>query len=130
MGASIRTWRPVNIRLDGKDAAHVLNQTLRETNQRIDSLAAQTQTNLQIRASATLNFGTVNANSGKTAVMNISGVTQGAVVSVSPSLPLSSSHLSWSAYVSGPGQVTVVVTNPTGSNITANTVSWQAIVTL
>lgn len=118
-------WRPANITNLPPEAAHVINQLLRETNARIDSLQANQSPHQTLRGSAVLHFGTVSANSTVTRSFTLLGVTSGAAVSASPTLILDSSHqLGFQAWAPSKNTISISVTNPTTGAITANTVKW------
>lgn len=119
------TWRPANLKSLPPEASHVLNQLLRETNQRIDDLAKKVPPHQNLKGTATLNFGTIPANSSVERTVNALGVNTSAAVAVSPSLTIGSVHLAWSARVGQNNQILIKVTNPTTGALDANSVKWN-----
>jgi hypothetical protein len=122
-------WRPANIKSLPGEAAHVINQAVREINGRIDVVSAQQRP--YIKGSSTLAFGTVGAQSTVEATVHISNANSNGVAHASPAqgiqIPLG---LHWSAYVSGQNQVRVRLSNITGAPIAVPAVLWNVTVTL
>jgi len=75
-----------------------------------------------------LKFGTVGANSCVEATVNLLGASTNLVAHANPVLPLGSTNLTWTAYVSAANQVKVRVCNPTAAGIAVNTVEWNILV--
>jgi hypothetical protein len=115
--------RPSN--LGGEEVLNVVNQSVREIQIRIDNLAKVLPIHRIVAASATLNFGSIPANSSVDRVLQMAGAKQTGSASASPQLPVGA-HLSWSASITGNEQVTVRVTNPTNAAIVANVVKWNS----
>lgn len=113
--------------LSHPDAVHVLNQNLDEYAKRIDDIQ-KLVTPRRIASQSLLVFGTVGANSCVEATVNILGATTKLVAHANPTLPLGSTNLSWTAYVSAANQVKVRVCNPTGAGIAVNTIRWNILV--
>lgn len=119
--------RPSNIGGQA-ELLHVVNQSIRELNIRIDNLGKVIPIHRIVAASGLLNFGTIPANSSVERQIRMSGASQKGSASASPQLQIGD-HLQWSAYIPSSGLVTVRLSNPTGSPIVANTVMWNASVT-
>lgn len=110
------------------DAVKVINQLFDTYAKRLDDLAAASTTK-RLSSSSKLNFGTVNAHTCKDSVVNLLGASTTLVAHANPVLPLEATgQLTWSAFVSKNGQVTVRVSNPTASNLAVNTVTWNILV--
>ena len=121
--------RPANIG-GQQDVLHVLNQNIREMNDRIDQALKNLPLHKILKATATLNFGSIPANTGVEREAFVAGATQKGTVHASPQLTLGNSSLIVaSSFVNQSGKVTVRVYNPTASPITPNTVSWNFTVT-
>ena|SRR6266478_3937392 len=117
--------RPANIG-GTQDAFHVLNQNIREMNDRIDQALKNLPLHKTFKATATLNFGSIPANTGVERSATLTGATQKGTVHASPQLTLGNTNLIVaSAFVSGSNQVTVRLFNPTASPIVPNVVSWN-----
>jgi hypothetical protein len=121
-------WRPARINKLPPEAAHILNQAIREINGRIDDTNKQIRPRL--KSTSKLVFGSIPANSSKQITVNIFGANTTGTAHASPAqgVTLGSSNLVWSAAVSGQNQVKVTLTNPTTSPITVNTIPWNVIV--
>ena len=119
--------RPANISSQ-QDILPTVNQLIRELAIRIDGLNKAAPVHRTVGASGTLNIGMVPAGSTVERTLRVTGAQQQGSVSASPQLQIGA-HLGWSAYISGTDTVTVRVSNPTNSPITANTVVWNTIVT-
>lgn len=140
-------YRPANINKLPPEAAHVINQSIRETNFRIDDLTKQlngrhifllpittrqgiiypsgSRLNNAISGLQALNFGTVNAQSSSVVTINIPNATTNAAAFASPAADLGNSNLTWSAWVKQAGVVEVRLSNPTTGNITPSIVAWR-----
>lgn len=113
--------------LSHPDAVTVINKNFDTFAARLDQLASASASK-RISSKSTLNFGTIGANSCVDSVVNLLNASTTLVAHANPILPLGSNNLTWSAFVSKNGQVTVRVNNPTTSPITVNTVSWNILV--
>jgi len=114
--------------LSHPDAVNVINKLFNELANQINVVAKKAATK-RIFSSSLLSFGTIPANSSKDSVVNILLASTTLVAHANPLLPLSSNgQLTWSAFVSQNGQVTVRVSNPTTSPIIVNTVHWNILV--
>jgi hypothetical protein len=109
------------------DAVNVINKNFDTFAKRLDDLA-KASASKRISSSSLLVFGTIPANSCKDSIVNILLASTTLVAHANPILPLGSSNLTWSAFVSKNGQVTVRVSNPTTSPIAVNTVHWNILV--
>ena len=119
--------RPANI--PGTDqAAHVVNQSVRELHARIDDLAKKVSPHSVLKSSSKLSFGAIGANSTVERTFILQGASAQGTAHVSPQLTLGNTNLIWSAYVSKQNQVTVRLLNPTGAPVTPNTVTWSVSV--
>lgn len=115
--------RPSNI-TSFKDILPTINQLMRELAVRIDKVQS-TIPNIHVLAgNAELSFGMIPAGSSVTRNIQLRGVKQTAAISASPQLEVGQ-HLQWSARPNGTDSITIVVSNPTTSPITANTVKWN-----
>src|SRR5579859_2524991 len=114
------TWRPANIKGLPAEAAHVINQLMRETNMRIDDTNKRLPTHQQLKGQGVLNFGTIPANTAVERTINLLGIGSGAAVMANPVLNLGNANLIWSAHVPTSNQVTVRLLNPTSSPVTVN----------
>jgi hypothetical protein len=86
-----------------------------------------------LRASATLTFGAISANTCKEQPMGIGSVvgsqalTTG-IATASPRIDLGNSNLVWSARVSAVNEVNIRLCNPTNGSVTPNIVAWNVAV--
>ena len=113
--------------LSHPDAVKIINQLFDTYSKRLDTIAQQAASK-RISSSSKLNFGTISANSCADSIVNILGASTTLVAHANPVLPLSTTPLTWSAFVSKNGQVTVRVSNPTTSPVAVNTVTWNILV--
>ena len=113
--------------LSHPDAVKVINQLFDTYSKKLDDLARQSASK-RISSNSTLHFGTIGANSCADSVVNLLNASTTLVAHANPVLPLGSANLTWSAFVSKNGQVTVRVSNPTTSPIAVNTVAWNILV--
>ena len=113
--------------LSHPDAVKIINDLLNQLSDRVDDVAKAAKTK-RIASTSVLNFGTIAANSCVDSTVNIQGANTNLVAHANPILPLGSTNLSWSAYVSTANQVKVRVCNPTTSPIAVNTVRWNILV--
>lgn len=113
--------------LQHPDAVNVINKNFDTFSKRLDDLAFAASSK-RIASSSSLVFGTVAASSCKDSIVNILLASTTLVAHANPILPLGSANLTWSAFVSKNGQVTVRVSNPTTSPIAVNTVKWNILV--
>jgi hypothetical protein len=122
-------WRPAGIP-GSEQASHVLNQFVRETSGRIDSLTNQvsTKANSPIQQTSILAFGSLGGSSTNTAQVSVIGAKTANAVTVSPSQNPGSGSLVWSAWVPIPGTVEVRVSNPTNATVQVNTIPWNIVV--
>lgn len=121
--------RPGNIS-SSQDLLPTLNQQIRELHIRIDSLNKQVPLHKVIKATATLNFGSISATSGVERSARAPGTTQKGTVHASPQLTLGNlSLIVASAFVTSNDTVTVRLYNPTGAPIVPNVVAWNFTVT-
>jgi hypothetical protein len=118
--------RPSN--LGGEEILNVVNQSIREIQIRIDGLTKMIPVHRIVAGSSSLNLGTIDAGASVERTIQVSGAKQSGSASASPQLE-PGAGLTWSAYITQNGAVTVRVSNPTGSPITANIVKWNASVT-
>ena len=126
---SIGPWRPANIKDLPKEAAHVINQGVRETNARIDVL--QSQQRPYIKGSSRMAFGTIGPGSSVEATANITNATTTGVAHASPAQGLElPAGLMWSAYVSQQHQVKVRILNATAGPVAVPTILWNISVTI
>jgi len=126
---SVGPWRPANIKDLPGEAAHVINQGIREINGRIDTLASQQRP--YIKSSSRLAFGSVPAGSSVEATAHVYGATTTGVAHASPAQGLTlPAGICWNAYVSAQHQVKVRVTNVSGSPVDLSTVLWNVSVTV
>lgn len=95
---------------------------------RIDGLSKVIPIHRIVAATSTLNFGSIPPGSAVERVIQVAGATQNGSASVSPQLE-PGAHLTWSARITGNGEVTVRLANPTTGAIAANSVKWNASVT-
>lgn len=109
------------------DAVNIINKNFDAYSKRLDDLA-KASASKRISSLSTLNFGTVAAHSCADSLVNILGASTTLVAHANPILPLGSTNITWSAFVSAAGQVTVRVSNPTASPIAVNTVRWNILV--
>lgn len=86
-----------------------------------------TAINKYLSATASLNFGTVNANSVATRTLTVTGSLMIDTVFASPNDEVGAG-LVWSARVSGTNTVEVRLANPTSSNITSTVRTWRVSV--
>jgi len=123
------TWRPANIKNLPPEAAHVINQAVREINARIDVLNDLRRPH--IRATSHVVFGTLPANTAVDITMNVPGANTTGAVHASPAQGLDpGANLIWSAKVSAQGQVKIRLLNPTGSAVVVPTIPWNVSVSL
>lgn len=121
------TWRPANITDLPGEAAHVLNQHVREVNGRIDILDGRQRPH--IKATSNVVFGTIPAQTAVEVTMNVPGASTTGTAHASPAQGLDpGGNLIWSAQVSAKGQVKIRLLNPTGSAIAVNTIPWNVSV--
>lgn len=131
------TWRPTNLNLPKEGLseevknklstwAHVVSQGIREVNQNLDDLSKR-QTKRIGTTSALLNFGVISAQSVVERNINILGANQNLVPHASPRNSLGNINLTWSAYITSNGVVTVKLSNPTTGAITPNVVNWNVV---
>src|ERR1700680_4067372 len=113
--------------LTQKDAVHVINQLFAEYAKRIDDVQ-QSAVKKRISSQSKLVFGTIAANSCVEAIVNLLGASTTLVAHANPTLPLGSTNLTWTAYVSAANQVKVRVCNPTAAPIAVNTTKWNILV--
>lgn len=113
--------------LTQKDAVHVINQLFAEYAKRIDDVQ-QSAVKKRIASQSKLVFGTIAANSCVEAIVNLLGASTTLVAHANPTLPLGSTNLTWTAYVSAANQVKVRVCNPTAAPIAVNTTKWNILV--
>jgi hypothetical protein len=110
------------------DAVSIINKTFDSYAKRLDDIA-KAASSKRIASESTLVFGTIPANSSKDSIVNILLASTTLVAHANPILPLDSGgQLTWSAFVSKNGQVTVRVSNPTTAPIVVNTVRWNILV--
>ena len=121
--------RPSNI-TSQQDLLQTINQSIRELHIRIDGLNKQVPLHKVIKATGTLNFGSIPANTGVERSARVAGTTQKGTVHASPQLTLGNlSLIVASAFVASNDTVTVRLYNPTGGAIVPNVVSWNFTVT-
>jgi hypothetical protein len=118
--------------LDHKDAVNIINKGFSDISNAVNQLE-QASDAKRISSLSTLVFGngTIPANSSVNSTVNILGASTTLVATANPTLPLDTGHsLTWQAYVSKNGQVTVKVTNPTTAPIVMNTTNlkWNILV--
>lgn len=113
--------------LTDSSALATINKLFDSVSDTVDKLTVATKTK-RIGGRSTLVFGTISAGSCVDAVANILGASTNLVAHANPLLPLGSTNLTWSTFVSGANQVTVRVCNPTSSPITTNTTEWNILV--
>jgi hypothetical protein len=83
-----------------------------------------------LTSSATLKFAPIAAHSCADQSLTLKGATSGSAVSASPAAPLGNANLSWQAWASGSGVVSVRVCNVTGAEVvTPNAVPWNVSAT-
>lgn len=121
--------KPSNISSQ-KDLLPTLNQNIREIHIRIDKALQQIPVHVPLKASSTLNFGLIAAQTAVERTLNLPGASTKGIAHVSPALTLGTTAghkaLIWSAYVSQQNQVTIRLMNPTGAGVTPNSVVWNA----
>jgi hypothetical protein len=115
--------RPANI--GGQESLHVINQSVREINIRLDSALKQIPVHKLQKNASTFTFGPILAGAIAESSVSVPGVTQSSTVHVSPQLNIGSLAFMWSAYVSSPGQVTIRIHNTSGGTLTPNTMKWN-----
>lgn len=110
------------------DAVNVINKNFDTFAKRLDDIA-KAAASKRISSLSTLVFGTILANSCKDSIVNILLASTTLVAHANPLLPLDAAgQLTWSAFVSKNGQVTIRVNNPTTAPIVVNTVRWNILV--
>lgn len=125
--------RPLNLsparitNLQHPDAVKVINDLFQQVAAAVNH-NAQAATPKRISGQSVLNFGTVGANSSVETIAHVNGATASLVASANPLVTLGSADVTWTAYITGTDEVTVKVTNPTGSSIAVNTVKWNILV--
>lgn len=120
--------RPTKITsLTSPEAVKTLNTVVEDINRRLNNVENASQVK-RISSVSSLHFGTIPANSCVQTVINLPEATTNLVAHANPILSLGSTNLTWSAFVSAAGQVTVRVANPTTSPIAVNTVRWNILV--
>lgn len=131
------TWRPTNLNLPNEGIsevvknrlstwAHVINQGIREANQNLDDLSKRQSKRIGT-TSALLNFGSISAQSVVERSINLLGANQNLVPHASPRTSLGNINLTWSAYITSNGVVTVKLSNPTTGSITPKVVNWNVV---
>ena len=118
-------WRPANI-TGTKDILHVVNQLVRETNQRIDDTNKTIPP--KIFSVGRLDFGTIAANSSVERTVTTLGATAGGVPHVAPKTYIGDPNVIWSAYISSTHQVTIRLLNPTATPVIPSVVAWNVSV--
>jgi hypothetical protein len=78
-----------------------------------------------LKATPTLTYTRIAAQTCQEQVVPISGATTSMIGAASPRASLGNTNLSWSAWVSASGRVSVRICNPTGGVIAPNAVVWN-----
>lgn len=123
--SKVGPWRPANIKDLPGEPAHVINQSVRETNARIDNLVALQRPH--VKGVSNIVFGSIPGNSSVEVPVHLFGALPQGVAVASPAdgLDIGSVHLAWSARITAPNTIAVKLTNPTTSPISANTIKWN-----
>ncbi len=108
-------------RVAGMDSAGLMGQTLKVG-------PGGSTINKVLLGSGTLTYTAIAAQTCQEQNLTVTGAATTGAASASPQASLGNTNLSWSAWVSASGTVSVRVCNPSAASITPSAVTWTALV--